>query len=104
MAHTFVHAADQHHQRRPRGQRQIAEDRQSKSERDGHTGEDAKTGDADKEDDEVDVAERTQPRLPANSRHRLTAPAAATQTAPSGRYRPAAPRRARRWQSATPAW
>ena len=63
MAHALVHAADQHHQRRMRGQRQIAEDRQTKSEGDRHAGKHAKAGDADKEDDEIDIAERPQPGL-----------------------------------------
>ena len=38
MAHALVHAADQHHQRRPRRQREIAEDRQPKAEGDRHAG------------------------------------------------------------------
>src|ERR1700722_18693810 len=63
MAHALVHAADQHHQWRTRGQRQIAEDRQAKSERDRHSRKYAETGNADKEDDQIDVAERTQPWL-----------------------------------------
>ena len=63
MAHALVHAADQHHQRRPRRQCQIAEDREPKAEGDRHPGEDAEAGDADKEDDQIDVAERAQPGL-----------------------------------------
>ena len=63
VAHALVHAADQHHQRRMRGQRQIAEDRKPEAEGDRHAGEDAEAGDADKEDDQIEIAERTQPRL-----------------------------------------
>ena len=63
VAHALVHAADQHHQRRVRGQRQIAVGRQPEPEGDRHAGEDAEACDADKEDDQVDIAERTQPRL-----------------------------------------
>ena len=63
MAHALVHAADQHHQRRARGQRQIAIGRQPKAERDRHAGKDAAADHADKEDDQVEIAERLQPGL-----------------------------------------
>jgi hypothetical protein len=63
MAHAFVHAADQHHQRRVCGQRQIAEDRKPESEADWNTGKHAATGEPDKEDDQVEIAERPQPGL-----------------------------------------
>ncbi len=71
MAHALVHAADQHHQRRARRQRQIAVGRQPKSERDRHAGEHAEAGDADKEDDQVEIAERLQraPEQPEYSDH-----------------------------------
>ncbi len=63
MAHAFVHPPDQHHQRCARRQRQIAEDRKPEGEGNRQARKHAKTGDADKEDDEVDIAERTQPGL-----------------------------------------
>ena len=63
MTHALVHAPDQHHDRRPRGQRQIPEDREAKAERNGNAGEDAEAGDADEEDDEIEIAERPQIRL-----------------------------------------
>ena len=47
VAHALVHAANQHHQRRVRRQRQIAVGRKPKSERDRNAGEHAKAGDAD---------------------------------------------------------
>ena len=119
VAHALIHAADQHHQRRIRGQRQIAVGRKPKPERNGNAGEHAEAGHADKEDDQVEIAERLQrafqqPEYRDDQRDRQDGakddarvagpqPAAATQTAPSGRYRPAAPRRARRWRSAAPA-
>ena len=63
VAHALVHAADQHHQRRVRRQRQIAVGRKPKPERDRHAGEHAKAGDADEEDDQVEIAERLQRAL-----------------------------------------
>ena len=63
MAHALVHTPDQHQERRSRGQRQIAEDRKTKSKGDRHAREHAEAGDADKEDDEVEIAERLQKRL-----------------------------------------
>ncbi len=63
MAHALVHAADQHHQGRARRQREIAENRQSKPESDRYPGEHAEPSHADKEDHQIDVAERTQPWL-----------------------------------------
>ena len=47
MAHALVHTADQHHQRRMRGQRQVAEGSKAEAECDGNAGENAETGDAD---------------------------------------------------------
>ena len=60
MAHALVHAADQHHQRRARGQCQIAVGRKPESERNRHAGKDAEAGHADKEDDQIEIAERLQ--------------------------------------------
>ena len=60
VAHALVHAADQHHQRRARGQRQIAVGRKPEPERNRHAGKDAEAGDADKEDDQIEIAERLQ--------------------------------------------
>jgi len=59
----IVHPPDQHHQRCPRGQRQIAEDGKPEPEGDRHPGKDAEAGHADEEDDEVEIAERTQQGL-----------------------------------------
>jgi len=61
VAHALVHAADQHHQRRPRGQRQISEDRKPERKGNRHAREYAKADHADEENDQVEVAERTQP-------------------------------------------
>ena len=58
MAHALVHAPDQHHERRARGQSEIAEDREPKAEGDRHAREHAEPGDADKEDHKVQIAER----------------------------------------------
>ena len=69
VAHALVHAADQHHQRRARGQRQIAVGRKPEPERDRHAGEHAEAGHADKEDDQVEIAERLQ-RAPEQPEHR----------------------------------
>ena len=63
MAHALVHAADQHHQRRAGGQRQIAVGREPKPERDRHAGKDAEAGNADKEDNQIEIAERLQRAL-----------------------------------------
>ena len=60
VAHALVHAADQHHQRRARGQRQIAIGRKPEPERNRNTGKDAEAGDADKEDDQIEITERLQ--------------------------------------------
>ena len=69
MAHALVHAADQHHQRRARGQRQIAIGRKPEPERNRHAGKDAEAGDADKEDDQIEIAERLQ-RAPEQPEYR----------------------------------
>jgi len=63
MAHALVHPADQHHQRRVRGQRHIAEDRQSECEGDGNAGEDTSPDHTDEEDHQIEIAEGAQPRL-----------------------------------------
>ena len=63
VAHALVHAADQHHQRRVRRQCEVSEHGEPEAEGNGNAGKDAETGDADKEDDEVDVAERAKPWL-----------------------------------------
>ncbi len=60
MAHALVHPPDQHHQRRARGQRQIAVGRKPEPERNRNASEDAEAGDADKEDDQIEIAERLQ--------------------------------------------
>ena len=62
MAHALVHAADQHHQRRLRGQRQIAEDRQAEREGDRHAGEDRGGDHADEKDQQVEIAEPVKQR------------------------------------------
>ena len=61
VAHALVHTADQHHQRCPRRQSEISENGQSETEGDRHAGEDTEAGHADKEDDQVEIAKRTQP-------------------------------------------
>ena len=62
MAHALVHAADQDHHRRLRGQRQIAEDRQAKRESDRHAGEDRGGDHADEKDQKIEVAEPVKQR------------------------------------------
>ena len=79
MAHALVHPPDQHHQRRPRRQREISENRKTKRERDRHAGEDTEADHADEEDYQVEIAERPQPRRrqPENGnqqRHRQRRP------------------------------
>jgi hypothetical protein len=61
MAHALIHPAHQHGHRRARGQRKIAEDRKPEPEGNGHTGEDTEAGDTDKEDHQIEIAERLQP-------------------------------------------
>ncbi len=69
VAHALVHAADQHHQRRARGQRQIAVGRKPEPERNRNARKDAEAGDADKEDDQIEIAERLQ-RAPEQPKYR----------------------------------
>jgi hypothetical protein len=63
MAHAFIHAANQHHQRCVRSQRQIAQGGKPEAERDRHAGKHTEAGDTDEEDDQVEIAERPQQRL-----------------------------------------
>ena len=57
MAHALVHAADQHHQRRMRRQRQIAEDREPEGKGDRHAGKYGGGDNADEKDQEIEIAE-----------------------------------------------
>ena len=57
VAHPLVHASDENHQRRLRGQRKIAEDRKPECKRDRHACEDGRGDDAHEKDQQVEVAE-----------------------------------------------
>ena len=108
VAHPLVHASDENHQRRLRGQRKIAEDRKPECERDRHACEDGRGDDPhekqvevaelpehgraepEQDDETGDGAERKSERL-----RRANLQAAAVQRPPSMRSRPARPRPAR---------
>ena len=62
MAHAFIHAADQHHQRRMRRQSEIAEHRKAEGEGDRHAGEHRGRDNADKKDQKIEIAELAEQR------------------------------------------
>ena len=62
MAHAFVHPSNQNRQRLGRRQGQIAKGREREGEHDRHAAQDTKGDDADKEDQEIEIAERLEMR------------------------------------------